>query len=336
MKLLRLPVSLASDEIPRLLAADLVDRGAKIEKDDGFVLVPLREEALEKVELPGEILDGFTHVRDRRSPQQRILDAVDVPGDVRHLLPMRWEFVGDIAILKMPAALDPWKEDLGRVYAKALGVSTVCVDRGGVQGELRQPRMMLIHGHRTESVRQENGIRYMFDVRQVMFASGNVDERERMGRLDCRGETVLDMFAGIGYFTLPIARFSGAEKVVACEKNPDSYRYLLRNIELNGVSEKVEAVLGDNRDLPERPMAHRIIMGYVHRTKEFLPKALRLLRPDGVVHYHENYYVHEVEESLHRDLIQGSAGRPFEVIGLHEVKSYAPSVSHYVADVRFH
>jgi tRNA wybutosine-synthesizing protein 2 len=196
--------------------------------------------------------------------------------------------------------------------------------------------MMLIFGKNTESVRLENSIHYLFDVCKVMFASGNVDERERMGRLDCKSETVLDMFAGIGYFTLPIAKFSGAKRVVACEKNPESYRYLVRNVDLNQVSDRVETVLGDNRDLPDRPFAHRILMGYVHRTREFLPKALNLLLPGGIVHYHENYHVRDAREMLERDLDQCCDGRPYEILGMREVKSYAPSVSHYVADIRFH
>lgn len=336
MKLLIVPNDRASAEIPHLFTLDLVDRGAKIAKGDGHVLVPLRDDRWEDALPFGEVVEGFAHVRDNRSPQQRILDDLDVPEHLIPLLPMRWEFVGDIAILKMPPDLDDWKYQIGRAYAEALGVSTVCVDRGGVHGEFRQPNMMLIHGENTESVRLENGIRYLFDVRKVMFASGNVDERERMGRLDCHGETVLDMFAGIGYFTLPIAKFSGAGKVVACEKNPESYHYLVKNVELNQVSHVVDTVLGDNRDLPDHPFAHRILMGYVHRTREFLPKALRLLLPGGIVHYHENYYVRDAMRMLRDDLDKGCDGRPYEIIGMREVKSYAPSVSHYVADIRFH
>ncbi len=335
MKLLRIAGSEASTLIPRLMAEGVIDRSAKIAKDGSHVLLPLEEGAWE-FPLPGEVVEGHAHRRDERSPQRRILDGATVPEEYLASLPMFWEFVGDIAIVKMPAELDPWKEELGSLFAEVLGVSTVCIDRGGVQGELRQPQMEVIHGQRTESVRLENGIRYMLDVCKVMYASGNVDERERMGKLDCRGETVLDMFAGIGYFTLPIAKFSGAERVLACEKNPDSYHYLLKNIALNGLDGKVEARLGDNRSLPDRPFAHRIVMGYVQRTKEFLPKALNLLLPGGIIHYHENYHVREVEESLERDLAMACGGRSWELLSLREVKSFAPSVSHYVADLRFH
>jgi tRNA wybutosine-synthesizing protein 2 len=154
-----------------------------------------------------------------------------------------------------------------------------------------------------------------------------------MGELDCNNETVVDMFAGIGYFTLPIAKFTGAEKIFACEKNPDSYKYLLKNIKRNEVSEKVMPILGDNRSILGKNFADRVIMGYVQTTSEFLPKALEIVKHGGTIHYHDTFYVNEHKEKIEK--IFGSAAKDgFEIEEIREVKSFAPSVSHYVADVR--
>lgn len=335
MRLARVPSSEAAERIPQMMRSGMVDRHAKISKDGCYRLVPLLEGKDADAESMGfEVVDGTAHSRYRVPPQQRIAEALsDLPEDVRSRLPMKWEHVGSILIIRLDRSADPYLERIGKVYASEVGASTVCVDRGGVSGEYRRPEMEVIFGTETESTRLENGVLYRFDVTKVMFASGNVDERERMKSLDCTGETVVDMFAGIGYFTLPLAKFSGAEKVIACEKNPDSYAFLVGNIELNGLEGRVESILGDNRDLPEGNYADRVLMGYVQTTSSFLPKALRIVKHGGIIHYHDTFPVDCYMECI-RNVFDGACPGRYEILGVREVKSFAPAISHYVADVR--
>lgn len=328
----RIPSDEAGPVIRGLMGRGIVDIHAKISKDGGFRLVPILPEHTAEVESMGyEVREGDAYTLDRRPPQERIAHELAGMPELAGHLPDHWEFVGDIAILKLDQACEPFLKEIGDAYAKVLGVATVCADVHGVSGEFRRPSMKVIHGTCTESVRLENGIRYRFDVTKVMFASGNTDERMRMRRMDCAGETVVDMFAGIGYFTLPLARFSGARRVFACEKNPESYAYLVRNIRDNGVSDVVIPILADNRDLLGTGFADRILMGYVQTTSEFLPAALRMIREGGMIHYHDTFRVGEQREMVDRIF---SPLCSYEVVGIREVKSFAPSVSHYVADVR--
>ena len=89
-------------------------------------------------------------------------------------------------------------------------------------------------------------MKFWLDVTKVMFSSGNVSERHRIGDIDMTGEVVVDAFSGIGYYTLPMLVRSNAEHVYACELNPNSIVALAKGAKLNDVTDKLTIVEGDN------------------------------------------------------------------------------------------
>ena len=332
MRLAKIPSEKASEAIPFLISNGMADPSAKICGSAGIRLVPIYAERENDVRKMGfDVIEGDTFNREIRSPQNRIKEHLaHLNSDVMEELPTKWEFVGNVVILRLRESAAPYKKEIGAAYAKALNAKAVCADIGGVSGEFRKPRTEMLFGDNAESTRLENGIYYKFDAANIMFASGNTDERNRMKKLNCEGETVVDMFAGIGYFSLPVAKFTGAENVIACEKNPDSYRYLCENIRINNIG-NITSVLGDNRGLACKD-ADRIIMGYVQRTSDFLYKAKDMIRPGGIIHYHDTFYVNEYRERL-STIFSNVFGKGHSIRSIREVKSFAPSVSHYVADV---
>jgi len=327
------PADRAAELIPYLKEQGCVDLSARITSADGAKLVPLlpgKESIIRSLGL--SITSGPAYSEESRPPMERIRERLEaVLGAKTALLPDKWEIAGDVITVKMDPALFEFGELIGRTYAEVLSARSALADVSGVSGEFREPDMTLLYGPSGESVKLENGIRYCFDVTKVMFASGNLAERKRMKCLDCTGETVVDMFCGIGYFTLPLAKYSGARRVFACEKNPQSYGFLLKNLALNEIN-NVIPLLGDNRDIPGKAFADRILMGYVQTTSVFVPKALEMAKPGCMIHYHDTFPVGK-EEKMIREIFDRYCSE-YTIERIIEVKSFAPGVSHYVADIR--
>jgi tRNA wybutosine-synthesizing protein 2 len=300
------------------------------------VLIPLRERPSEDLvrELDIEIQEGETMTKGcYRSPFDLVQEAADLPPAVKDLIPRRWEMLGDVLVLRLPEEVSGSEAEIARAYAMVLGARTVLADRGAIEGVHRTPRMDFLLGHDAETVHLENGICYKLDASRLMFSSGNIDEKLRMASLDCRGETVVDMFAGIGYFTMPLAMHAHASRVIACEINPLSYHYLTENIRLNRLEEVVEPVLGDNRDLPGEGIADRVVMGYVRTTAEHLERAFGLVRRGGMIHYHDTFPLEVFPRAAMENLDRAARERGYAVKLVREVKSYSPGVSHMVLDV---
>lgn len=338
---LRVPAEIGEKTKRRLLEAALLDKSHRISPDNGMLVFPLLREPEGTIveELNGELI-AFEAVK-RNYTKERPFDRIKrelehLPDSVLERIPGHWERYGHLLTLHLPEELRPYFKEIAGAYADVLGCDTVILDRGGIAGEYREPVAEVIYGSRTETTHIENGIRYTFDAARIMFSSGNVDERVRMGGLDCKGERVVDMFAGIGYFSLPIAKYTGAERVISIEKNPVAYRYLLKNMEQNGLN-NITAYRMDNRDFKEEGIADRIIMGYIGTTHHFLDKALSILKERGVIHYHETCPESLLLERPIKRLKEAGErnGRRIGKTSMRRIKSYAPGVYHVVVDAEF-
>ena len=268
----------------------------------------------------------------------RTLLASNIPESHVSLLPKKWEKIGHVLVLKWDKNLDEYKEIICAAYATVLNVTTVLGDVQGIIGPLREPTVELLYGPpQTETIHVEQGIRYTLDPQKIMFSSGNMSERIRMASLKATDETIVDLFAGIGYFTLPLAVYAKPQIIIACELNPVAYNYLSKNIVLNHVTDRVRPLLGDNRKVAPRNSADRVIMGYLRGTAMFLPLALDCLQQArGVIHFHDIYADEKIPEEPFQQVqrIAQEKKRTATLLEYHRVKSYAPGISHAVIDVR--
>jgi tRNA wybutosine-synthesizing protein 2 len=276
----------------------------------------------------------------RQTPFESIkktLSLVLPLGVVSHL-PDKWEKIGTVVMIKLSDELKQHQEIIGKVYANVLGCTTVLNDVGGISGVYREPFVEVISGSSiTETIHTENGIRFKLDPQKIMFSSGNMAERRRMATISNRHETVVDLFAGIGYFTLPMAVYSKPKMVFACEINPLAYRYLCSNVVLNHVTDVVEPLLGDNRKIAPKNCANRVILGYLKEPQVFLSVSLECLRnQSGLLHYHEVVPAESIPKLplKHIETVAKNYHRSVELLKVNVIKSYAPGVDHVVLDAR--
>lgn len=326
-----------------LVVKRLVDNNHKIRSNGEYVEIPITRK-LKRSDIANFKECGIKHIElnvfeDRMlllTPFDEILKEIDLQKSQSKYLPRKWELVGDVLIIKISNELKGVEKRIGEIYAKILGAKTVLVDTSGISGITREPTTRAIYGYDTETTHIENKVKFRLDLSKIMFSSGNIHERERMANISNRNEIVADMFVGIGYFSIPIAVHSKPKRIYATEINPTAYGYLCTNINLNKVANVVVPLLGDCRkEMPEN-IADRVIMGYLHDTWKFLPKAARIIGENGgVIHYHEKCRDKLIKKRSIDVLkfINEKTGRLSKLIKLHNIKSYSPHTSHVVMDI---
>jgi len=238
---------------------------------------------------------------------------------------MKGKVIGDILVLKGDV-------ENPEAFLDIPGVNRV-VKLGRIKGMKREPEVDVLVGEGTETIHKENHCQFKLDVSQIMWSKGNTTERKRIAGLVKEGETVVDLFAGIGYFSIPIAVHSPVGEIYSIEINPNAYHYLCQNINLNKISDIVKPSLGDCRDLSPKGVADRVLMGYIGNTHHYLDVAMDALKEEGgVIHYHES-----VPDKLKftrpvRRIKEAADGRNVEILNRKIIKTYSPGVFHVVVD----
>ena len=156
-----------------------------------------------------------------------------------------------------------------------------------------------------------------------------------MSRLG-QGEMVVDMFAGIGYFSIPMAVHSRPKKVLAIELNPNAYEFLCQNIRANQVQDIVQPILGDCALETPRAIADRVLMGMVQVTDRYLETGISALKPGGTLHYHQTIPSRQFPDAAVREVKEAAEalGRRAEILKCLRVKKFSPGMVHAVIDAR--
>ena len=269
-----------------------------------------------------------------------LVDKLDMSKKELSLLPSSYQKIGDIVIINTKKELWKYDKQMGQVILKNIpNTRIVCRRTDFITGQFRQPNVKIIAGEKnTETTHKEHEISYKLDVAKVMFSKGNLTERKRLIDQVKKDEIIVDMFAGIGYFSIGLGKFSKAKKVYAIELNPESYHYLWENIKLNKVENKVTPMFGDCKKECESldRIADRVLMGLLPSPKDYLDATMKVIKKNGIIHYHSILSEDESHEKLLFEIndIAVKYGFQIELISWKKVKSYAPRVDHVVLDVK--
>lgn len=345
---LRIPKRMGEKAILTIRKLDLINNLLSVKEESNFILIPFsreitREEA--KVltnELQGaEIIRGQFKNRDLSRPKT-LHQALEkqLPPQLLKKLPRSMDIMGQVAVVELSPELNGYDKIIGEaVMGMNRNVKTVLAKAGAVAGEFRLRDLKVIAGSEdTETMYKENGCIYYLDPKKVYFSPRLSQERWRITLQVKNGEVVLDMFAGVGPFSIQIAKKHPTVKVYSVDVNPAAIYYLQRNITTNRVC-NILPILGDAKDIVEKSLAgkaDRVIMNLPERAMEFIDTGCKALRSEGgIVHY----YGFEAEpnplEKAEKKLIEATfkTGRIMkEILGSRIVRPTAPHEYQVVVD----
>jgi tRNA (guanine37-N1)-methyltransferase len=257
-------------------------------------------------------------------------------------LPRSFDVVGDITVLQLDSDLATYEVSIAEAIMEVHpNVRAVFAKSGEVSGTGRIRPLRYIAGeNRTQTIHKEHGCLFNVDLSKVFFSPRLSTEHQRVAQLVDDGERVVDMFAGVGPFSVLIAKRVGDVGVEAIDANPQAIELVRENARANKVESKVHAHLGDARDIIRENFTHvasRVIMNHPSASKDFIKAACDALRPTGgVIHYYtfagSNWETDSRNEIEHG--VEASGCVAERVFGIHRVREVAPTKWQVAVDLR--
>jgi len=201
-----------------------------------------------------------------------------------------FDVVGDVAVVKIPPELMEYRFRLAEALLRELPYVKVVVRQAAPHvGDYRLRALEWLAGeHRVETIHREHGCAFKVDLSKAYFSPRLSYERLRVASQAREGEVAFNMFAGVGCFSILLAKHGGVE-VVSVDLNPHAARLMEENVKMNRVQGLVHVVHGDSRLIGlagEGGWADRVLMPLPLKSLEFLDAALHAARPRGIIHFY--------------------------------------------------
>lgn len=322
---LRVPRRRGEEVRRTLLARGLLDDQRQIQKEGEYLVLPLRSADAPAEEWGTLVEREFPPVRAHGPADYR--ELLDLPAGARAKLPRSFDVVGDIVLVRLPAALEEQRFEVGRALLSFVpGARLVGIDRG-VRGTERRRSVERIAGVGGWSTRhRENGLTLELDVERAYFSPRLAREHARVAAEVRAGDRVYDLCCGVGPFALTIARDGRARSVTAIDANPAAIELLRATLRRSSFRVPVEPVEGRLEEfLPRAEPRERVILNLPLEGIKYLPSVRKIVAPGGRLYYYEvipRTALTEREQAIMNAL--GSDGA-WQIREHHVVHPYSPA-----------
>ncbi len=279
-----------------------------------------------------------------REPFLKVLAREVLGPEIAEKIWSRIEILGDIALIRKPLDFDDVEalRRLGEELLKRLPyVKSVWLAISPVRGMERVRQYLHLAGEKkSETIYREHGCSFVLDITKVYVSPVLGYDHIRTARMVRDGERILNMFAGIGGYSIVISKHAKPSYVLSIDLNPYAVKYLKTNVELNRVEHLNDVVLGEaisvTSSMPRE--FHRVLMPLPELWREALRAALKAVKMGGYIHPHIFVEANRRKEAFEKaSQIVGeelrSLGAMHRIVGGHVIRSVGPRKYHVVLDI---
>ena len=286
-----LPRQKAQKGLDTLKKMGLLERKFEFKRTERGIEVPLIREPSDVETNTLRLEIGYFELRQAEfqpalSRPKKLQEIIEVPRELVSKLPSSFDIIGDIAIVEIHADLASFSSEIGKAILEINPHVRLVINKSGeVTGTFRTREFQRVAGSgTTETVYYEFSCRYKLDVATVYFNPRLSHERMRVAQQVKRDELVVDMFAGVGPYSILIAKSQPTSRIFSIDINPIAVGFLKQNAFENSVADRVIPLLGDARNLSMKEVhtvADRVVMNLPSEAANFIDVAIRTLRKEG-------------------------------------------------------
>ena len=224
---------------------------------------------------------------------KKALENVLSPKESEELF-SAFDQIGEIIVVRIPDSLLGKKKIIGETLLEQVKTArSVFYQSSSVEGDFRTRDLEIIAGEdNTETEYKEFGCRFLVDVQKAFFSPRLSTERDRIANLIQDGEVVINMFGGVGMFSIIAAKRKKCT-VYNIDINPVAAKLCQKNIELNKLQGTVISLHGDASEVIEEKLkdkGDRVLMLLPERSDEFLSSAISATKNNGIIHYYSHIH----------------------------------------------